>query len=191
MRDPSDGRSLAEEDSLAATSGVEEDAFGLLGAFYDLADGRLTEPVPLGGPQAPGEGAVSRTDLDPGSPECDIAVMYLVGKGYIEASGAASEYVITVSGFDKVREMRGMGGPAPPAGRSAMSDKTQKRLLTLLSIGISIGLSQPLARFIGEQIPERRGIKDDVTEAVLKGLARTVALVVASVLVRQLAARRR
>jgi hypothetical protein len=182
---------LAEEVGVSATSGVEEDAFGLLGAFYDLADGKLTEPVPLGGPQAPGEGAAPRADLDPGSPECDVAVMYLVGRGYIEARGAASEYVITVSGFDKVREMRGMGGPAPPAGRSAMSDKTQKRLLTLLSIGISIGLSQPLARFIGEQIPERRGIRDDVTEAVLKGLVRAVALTIASVIVRQIAASRR
>jgi hypothetical protein len=191
MRDSSDGRSLAEEVGVSATSGVEEDAFGLLGAFYDLADGKLTEPVPLGGPQAPGEGAAPRADLDPGSPECDVAVMYLVGRGYIEARGAASEYVITVSGFDKVREMRGMGGPAPPAGRSAMSDKTQKRLLTLLSIGISIGLSQPLARFIGEQIPERRGIRDDVTEAVLKGLVRAVALTIASVVVRQIAASRR
>jgi hypothetical protein len=191
MRDSSDGRSLAEEVGVSATSGVEEDAFGLLGAFYDLADGKLTEPVPLGGPQAPGEGAAPRADLDPGSPECDVAVMYLVGRGYIEARGAASEYVITVSGFDKVREMRGMGGPAPPAGRSAMSDKTQKRLLTLLSIGISLGLSQPLARFIGEQIPERRGIRDDVTEAVLKGLVRAVALTIASVVVRQIAASRR
>jgi hypothetical protein len=72
-----------------------------------------------------------------------------------------------------------------------MSDQTQKRLMTVLSIGISLILSQPLTRFIGEQIPERRGIKDDVTEAVLKGLVRTVALVVASVLVRQLALRRR
>ena len=72
-----------------------------------------------------------------------------------------------------------------------MSDKTQKRLMTVLSIGISLALSQPLTRFIGEQIPERRGIKDDVTEAVLKGGARVVALVIASILVRQLAASRR
>jgi hypothetical protein len=48
-----------------------------------------------------------------------------------------------------------------------------------------------LTRFIGEQIPERRGIRDDVTEAVLKGLVRAVALVVASIIVRQLAASRR
>ncbi len=72
-----------------------------------------------------------------------------------------------------------------------MSDQTQKRLMTVLSIGISLALSQPLTRYIGEQIPERRGIKDDVTEAVLKGAARTVALVIASVLVRRLAASRR
>ena len=50
-----------------------------------------------------------------------------------------------------------------------MSDKAQQRLLTILSIVISIGLSQPLTRFIAEKIPERRGIRDDVTEAVLQG----------------------
>ncbi len=174
-----------------ATSGVEGDALRLLSAFYDLAQGKLTEPVPLGRPGVPGDGAAPRADFEPGSPECDVAVMYLVGLGYIEARGDASEYVITVAGFDRVREIRGVGGPTPPAGRSAMSDKTQKRLMTLLSIGISIGLSQPLTRFIGEQIPERRGIKDDVTEAVLKGLVRVVALVAASVIVRQIAASRR
>jgi hypothetical protein len=185
MRDSSDP-SWAGEGRTSATSGVEEDAWRLLGAFYDLAEGKLTEPVPLGGP-----GAAPRADLDPESPECDVAVMYLVGQGYIDARGNPSEYVITVAGFDKVREMRGMGGPTPPAGRSAMSDKTQKRLLTLLSIVISIGLSQPLTRFIGEQIPERRGIRDDVTEAVLQGLVRAVALVAASVIVRLIAASRR
>jgi hypothetical protein len=84
-----------------------------------------------------------------------------------------------------------MGGPAALAGRSKMSDKTQKQLVTLLSIGISIGLSQPLARFIEKEIPERRGIKDDLTEAVLQGLVRAVALVVASVIVRKLASSRR
>src|SRR5215210_3778712 len=189
MRDPSDGRSSAGEGRILATSGVEEDAWRLLGAFYDLSEGKLTEPVPLGGPETPG--AAPRADFDPESIECGIAVRYLVDQGYIEARGAASEYVITVAGFDRVREMRGLGGPTPPAGRNRMSEKTQKRLLTLLSIGISIGLSQPLTRFIGEQIPERRGIKDDVTEAVLKGLVRTVALLAASLIVRQIAASRR
>ena len=191
MRNPSDARSLAEMDRTSATSGVEESAMRLLGAFYDMSEGKLTEPVPLGGPQTTGEGAVQKADLDPESTECDIAVRYLVDQKLIAARGNASEYVITVPGFDRVREMRGMGAPAPPAGRSALSDKTQKRLMTLLSIGISVGLSQPLTRFIGEQIPERRGIRDDVTEAALKGLVRVVALVAASVIVRQIAASRR
>ena len=174
-----------------ATSGVEENAERLLGAFYDLSGGKLTEPVPLGGPEIPGKGAAPRADLDPESTECAIAARYLVDQGYIAPADAASGYIITVAGFDRVREMRGIGGPEAPAGRSRMSDKTQKQLVTLLSIGISIGLSQPLARFIDEKIPERRGIRDDVTEAVLQGLVRAVALVLASVIVRALAASRR
>jgi hypothetical protein len=172
-----------------ATSGVEEDAMRLLGAFYDLSEGKLTEPVPLGSPETPGQGAAPIADLDPDSPECDIAARYLVDQRLI--APAESGYTITVAGFDRVGEMRGIGGPVAPAGRSRMSDKTQKQLMTLLSIGISIGLSQPLARFIEKEIPERRGIKDDLTEAVLQGLVRAVALVVASVIVRRLAASRR
>jgi hypothetical protein len=174
-----------------ATSGVEEDAMRLLGAFYDLSVGKLTEPVPIGGSEMPEQGAAPRADLDPDSPECDIATRYLVDQKFIAPADAASEYMITVAGFDRVREIRGIGGPEVPAGRSRMSDKTQKQLMTLLSIGISIGLSQPLARFIEKEIPERRGIKDDLTEAILQGLVRAVALVVASVIVRRLAASRR
>ncbi len=93
-----------------ATSGVEVDAMRLLGAFYDLSGGKLTEPVPIGGPEMPGEGAAPRADLDPDSTECDIGAMYLVEQGYIAPADAASEYVITVAGFDRVREMRGIGG---------------------------------------------------------------------------------
>jgi hypothetical protein len=174
-----------------ATSGIEEDAMRLLEAFYDLSGGKLTEPVPMGSPEIQGQGAAPMADLDPDSPECDIAARYLVDRKYIVPADAASGYTITVAGFDRVREMRGIGGPEAPAGRSRMSDKTQKQLMTLLSIGISIGLSQPLARFIEKEIPERRGIKDDLTEAVLQGLVRTVALVAASVIVRRLAASRR
>jgi hypothetical protein len=191
MQYPSDAHPLAEENSNSATSGVEESAMRLLGAFYDLSEGKLTEPVPLGGPETAGEGAAQKADLEPESTECAIAARYLVDQKLIEARGNPSEYVITVAGFDKVREMRGMGAPAPPAGRNTMSDKTQQRLLTLLSIGISMGLSQPLTRFIGEKIPERRGIRDDVTEAVLQGLVRAVALTLASLIVRQIASSRR
>lgn len=174
-----------------ATSGLKDTALRLLGAFHDLSGGRLGEPVPVGGPETPGQGAAPRAGMDPGSIECDEAVKYLVNQGYLEPASGASGYAITVAGIDKAREMRGIGDPAASPERSGMSDQTQKRLMTVLSIGISLVLSQPLTRFIGEQIPERRGIRDDVTEAVLKGLARTVALVVASVVVRQLAARRR
>ena len=56
---------------ILATSGVEEDAMRLLGAFYDLSGGKLTEPVPIGGPEMPGQGAAPRADLDPESTECD------------------------------------------------------------------------------------------------------------------------
>jgi len=191
MQYPSNARPLAEENSNSATSGVEESAMRLLGAFYDLSEGKLTEPVPLGGSETAGEGAAQKADLEPESTECAIAARYLVDQKLIEARGNPSEYVITVAGFDKVREMRGMGAPAPPAGRNTMSDKAQQRLLTLLSIGISMGLSQPLTRFIGEKIPERRGIRDDVTEAVLQGLVRAVALTLASLIVRQIASSRR
>jgi hypothetical protein len=187
MQHPPDARPLAEDNATAATSGVEESALRLLGAFYDLSDGKLTEPVPLEGV----EGAAQKADLDSQSTECAIAARYLVDQKLIEARGNASEYVITVAGFDKVREMRGMGSPAPPAGRNQMSDKTQQRLLTILSLVISIGLSQPLTRFIEQKIPERRGIRDDVTEAVLQGLVRAVALTLASVIVRQIASSRR
>jgi hypothetical protein len=191
MQNPPDARPLTEDDTTASTGGVEESAMRLLGAFYDLSDGKLTEPVSLGGADTAGEGAAWKADLDPQSTECAIAARYLVDQKFIEARGEISEYVITVAGFDKVREMRGMGSPAPPAGRNQMSDKAQQRLLTILSIVISIGLSQPLTRFIAEKIPERRGIRDDVTEAVLQGVVRAVALTLASVIVRQIAASRR
>src|SRR5215207_9294252 len=98
----------------------------LLGAFYDLTEGKLTEPVPLGGPEMPGEGAGPRADLDPESTECKIAARYLVDQKYISPADARSGYVINVTGFDRVREMRGIGGSTPPAGRSGMSDKTQQ-----------------------------------------------------------------
>ena len=93
-----------------ATSGVEEDAMRLLGAFYDLSGEKLTEPVPLGAPEMPGQGAAPRADLEPESIECEVATRYLVNQGYIAPADAASGYVITVAGFDRVREMRGIGG---------------------------------------------------------------------------------
>ena len=72
-----------------------------------------------------------------------------------------------------------------------MDEQAQRRLLTVLSIVIGMVLSRPINNFIDEQIPERRGIKDDVTEAVLQGLVRLTAIFAASVIVRQVARRRR
>ncbi len=72
-----------------------------------------------------------------------------------------------------------------------MSDKAQSRLLSLLVIVTFLVLKGPLNRFVDERIPERRGPRDDVTEAVLQGVARTTAVIVASALVRQLARQRR
>jgi hypothetical protein len=95
---------------ILATSGVEENAMRLLGAFYDLSGGKLTEPVPIGGPEMPGQGAAPRADLEPESTECEVATNYLINQGYIAPADATSRYVVTVAGFDRVREMRGIGG---------------------------------------------------------------------------------
>ena len=95
---------------ILATSGVEENAERLLGAFYDLSGEKLTEPVSLGGPEMPGQGAAPSADLDPESTECEVATRYLVNQGYIAPADATSRYVLTVAGFDRVREMRGIGG---------------------------------------------------------------------------------
>jgi hypothetical protein len=56
-----------------------------------------------------------------------------------------------------------------------MDNRTQKLLLTALSVGLSALLSRPFTNMFSEAIPKRRGIRDDVAEAVLKGATRTVA----------------
>ena len=71
-----------------------------------------------------------------------------------------------------------------------MDDGTQKLLLTALSIGHSALLSRQFTNMISEAIPQRRGIRDDVAEAALKGATRAMAVIVTSVLARRLARRR-
>lgn len=68
-----------------------------------------------------------------------------------------------------------------------MSDNAQKRLLSVIVIVMFLLLDKPLKKFVAEQVPERRGARDDVIEAVLQGLARTAAVILASAFVRQLA----
>jgi hypothetical protein len=168
------------------TSGVEDDAWRLLGAFYDLSGHNPLKPVPIGTPDSPpNESAAKTAGLEPGTPECDVAVRYLLNGRYIREIDTPGEYEITVQGIEKVREMRGLAEPSK--GGNRMSEETQRRLLTVLAIGIAMVLSRPVDRYIDEHIPERRGIKDDLAEAALQGLVRAAAFFVASLIVRLIA----
>jgi hypothetical protein len=72
-----------------------------------------------------------------------------------------------------------------------VSHKMQRRLLSLLILAISQVLNRPLRKLVADLVPERRGPADDATEAVLQGMARMVAVIVASVVVRGLSNSRR
>jgi hypothetical protein len=171
-----------------ATSGIEEVAMRLLGAFYDLSGHNPLRPVPIGAPDSPpNESAAKTAGVEPGSTECAVAVRYLLNGGYLEETETSSNYEITMQGIEKVREMRGLADPASSKGGNRMSDQTQRRLLTVLVIVLTSVLTRPVKRYISEQIPERRGARDDLTEAVLQGLVRTAAVFAASILVRRLA----
>jgi hypothetical protein len=174
-----------------ATSGIEDLAMRLLGAFYDLGGHNPLMPVPIGAPESPpNESAAKAAGMDPGSTECDVALRYLLNGGYIKEAASASEYSITVQGIDRVREMRGLVDPASTRGGNRMSDQTQRRLLTVLAITIAMVLTRPINRFIAEQVPDRRGMSDDLKEAALQGLVRAAAFFAASLLVRRLAGSR-
>lgn len=72
-----------------------------------------------------------------------------------------------------------------------MSDEMQRRMLTILVVALTAIVSRPLKGMVGRTVPERRGVGDDLAEAILQGLARTAAVALASVLVRWLAKRAR
>ena len=66
-----------------------------------------------------------------------------------------------------------------------MNDATRQRVITILAAAIAYLISQYVTnRFI--DIPDERGIKDDVLEAVLKGATTATSTILASVLVRRL-----
>lgn len=170
------------------TSGIEEMSMRLLEAFHDLSRGRLEEPVTLKDEETSGrETAAARAGLDPLSTDPAVAIRYLLNQGYVEPTGTVGAYAITVPGMDLIRQRRGLD--SPPNERSRMSDKTQRQLITILSILLSMVLTKPMTKFIDRQIPERRGIKDDLTEALLQGAVRAAALFGATFLVRTLVAR--
>lgn len=170
-------------------SGVENSSMRLLGAFYDISGGKLNESVPAGGPDTDEDGAAEKAGFSADPTERDVAVRYLVGKDYIRASDDGSGYTLTVSGIDQVKEVRSPTKPESEEG-NRMNDKTQRRLLTVFSTVIALVVSKPLTDYIGEQIPERRGIKDDALEAALQGLVRAVSIFLASLAVRQLVGKR-
>ena len=72
-----------------------------------------------------------------------------------------------------------------------MSHKMQRRLLTLLVLTISQVLKRPLRNLVEDLVPESRGPADDMIEAILEGMARMVAVMFASAVVRGLAESRR
>ena len=171
-------------------SRTEDLAKRLLVAFHDLSGGKLNESVPVGGPDANEEGAAERAGFSADVTERDVALRYLVDQGYVSVADDGSGYTMTVSGIDQVREIKSIMKPESSEEGNRMSDKTQRRLLTVFSTVIALVVSKPLTDYIGEQIPERRGIKDDALEAALQGLVRAVSIFLASLAVRQLVGRR-
>ncbi|MBA3425661.1 MAG: hypothetical protein ACR2HO_05570 [Rubrobacteraceae bacterium] len=66
-----------------------------------------------------------------------------------------------------------------------MDDVTEQRIITLVAAGIAYGISRYVTgRLI--DVPDQRGIKDDVLEAVLKGATTATSTILASLLVRRL-----
>jgi hypothetical protein len=66
-----------------------------------------------------------------------------------------------------------------------MDNAMQQRVITLVAAGIAYLISHQLTeRFI--DIPEERGIKDDVLEAVLKGATTATSTILASIIVRRM-----
>ncbi len=65
-----------------------------------------------------------------------------------------------------------------------MNDEMQQRVVTFLAAGITLVLSRAVTNRLID-VPERRGIRDDVLEAVLKGGTTALSTVLASVIVRR------
>ena len=72
-----------------------------------------------------------------------------------------------------------------------MNDETQQRVVTVLAAGITFVLSRLLVTQQFIKVPVRRGVKDDVLEAVFKGGSTAISTVLASVIVRRLLRGRR
>jgi hypothetical protein len=169
-------------------SGVKEDANRLMEAIVDESGGKLNKPVALGGQDSDEEGAADRAGFTSDHTQRDVALNYLLDQGYVQTDENGMGYRLTIAGSDYVREeLR----PTPASEeRTGMQDKSQRQLMTLIATVVSLGISTPITNYISEQIPERRGIKDDLLEAFLEGVVRAISMFAASLVVRQIAYRK-
>jgi hypothetical protein len=70
-----------------------------------------------------------------------------------------------------------------------MNEETQKRVIMMTSTALAGLLSSKVADKL-IQVPEERGVKDDLKEAILKAGFSVISTVVASIIIRQLLGRR-
>lgn len=70
-----------------------------------------------------------------------------------------------------------------------MNEETQKRIIMMASTALAGLLSSKLADKLIE-VPEERGVKDDLKEAVLKAAFSVVSTIIASIIIRQIMGRR-
>lgn len=69
-----------------------------------------------------------------------------------------------------------------------MNEEMQKRMITILSGVIAFLVADRIAdRYIN--VPEEPGVKDDIKEALIKGVFRFASTVLASIIVRQILGR--
>ncbi|CAN5574183.1 MAG: hypothetical protein M3494_04590 [Actinomycetota bacterium] len=70
-----------------------------------------------------------------------------------------------------------------------MNEETQKRIIMMTSTALAGLLSSKLADKL-IKVPEERGVKDDVKEAMLKASFSLASTIIASIVIRQILGRR-
>ena len=94
-----------------------------------------------------------------------------------------SQFPISGLLLDGVQAIEALGGK-----EERVNKERQRQLETILTTGIAFGLkSLVIDRFIEDLVPEQRGFNEDVARAVTTAATTAVSMVLASVIVRQLA----